>query len=446
MGLFDELNVQENSFIPYLNTGTLVDIAVGGFVPGVNNTMILNGGIGMTNGVVGREQRFKSTTTISLMMGVLGRYINSDLLVNDTEFSIGTKERLLGMADMPVDTDRIRLTDPSNYDMAGLFTEIRRIVKHKIENKKDYLVETPFINPKTLKPIMMYIPTLVMIDSWSKLYLQTVDDLYDKASLGDSQLNMVYMKDGNAKTQFMQHLPTLAAKAGIYFILTAHVGDKFEMDAFSKSPKDLQHMNQRDTIKNVGSQFNYLTSLLLENRTVTVLQDSKKECQYPIVGCSPMELSSVKSVVNRCKNNISGTTMTHIVSQNNGIIRGLSNYELLLDNDSFGMTGNNIKKHVGIYSEPTLMRTTVRQQLRDSYELCRALEILAQLCYIQNYWSNTGTEEVSFRVLPEKFTEMVLAKKDVIAEILNSRGYWTYDKKDPRKYMSLYDILVLLNK
>ena len=446
MSLFAALNTPNSTFIPLLNTGTLIDMGTGAYIPGMDGSMILNGGIGMTNGIIGREQRFKSTSASSLIMGVLGRYKDSELLFHDTEFSIGNKERLLAMADMPVNPESIRLTDPTNYDMASLFTAIRELVKYKIEHRKDYLVETPFLDPKTLKPIKMYIPTIVSIDSWSKLYLQIVDSLYDQNALGDSGLNMVYMKDGNAKTQFMQHLPVLAAKAGIYFVLTAHIGDKFEMDAFSKSPKDLQHMNQKDTMKGVGSQFGYLTSLLLENRVISLLHDSKKECKYPVEESTNMELNEIKSVIARCKNNMSGAVIAQVLSQRYGILRDLTNYEFLLTNDAFGLTGNNVRKGVGILPDVSIMRTTIRKQFQESYELRRAIEILAQLCYVQNYWSVTSNQ-VDFKVTPAAFTELVLSKpKDKVAEILNSRGYWTYDKTDSRKYMSLYDILAILKK
>ena len=39
-----------------------------------------------------------------------------------------------------------------------------------------------------------------------------------------------------------------------------------------------------------------------------------------------------------------------------------------------------------------------------------------------------------------------LLKKKILNDILESRGYWTTYKKDKRQYMSLLDILKLVEK
>jgi len=446
MSILDSLGLIDNVFVPYLNTGTHLDLATGVYVPGINGEMLLNGGLGLTMGIVGRPQMYKSTKALSITSKILDRYKEVEAIVLDTEFAIPSPTRfddLTGNGHKV--SDRVKLIDISNYDMSSFNRLIRDLVKHKIENKKDYIVDTPFLDPKTLKPLKIFIPTIVVIDSISKLGLAKESELYDKHDLGDSQLNMVYMQDGNAKTQFIRQIPTLAAKAGIYFVITAHIGDKFNLDPYAPTPKDLQYMKGSDSIKGTGSQFTFLTSILLESRAVKVLQDSNKECQYPTSFSTATELNQVTSVVCRCKNNVSGTQIDSVISQYQGILSGLSNYHFLRKHNNFGLDGSNLSQTCKLYPNVKLERKTVRDEITKSYELERALEILGQLCYIKNYWSSYSMRDaVDFNIRPSVFVDKVLKGGAAMADILNSRSHWTIDKKDPRKYMSIYDILKII--
>lgn len=445
MKLSSLMGMSGDVFTPYLNTGTSFDLATGMFEPGMDST-ILNGGLSRITGIVGRPQKYKSAEAISLAVRALVRYKDSELFVHDSEFSIPNKQRIINLSDMPVDEDRIELWDNSLHDTSTLLQLIRNTAKTKVENKKDFTVESPFLQRKTGKPIPMFIPTIFIIDSISKLGLNKEDDLYDKHLLGDSKLNMVYMQDGNAKTQFMRQLPMLAAKAGIYIIITAHLGNKFELDPFSKSPKDLQYMKGADSVKNAGSQFLFLCSTLLEARNASNLVDSNKKCMYPESFSNDAELNVVDTITCRCKNNASGSVVSPIVSQYQGILSGVSDFHYLKKNNMYGLSGNVRTQTCDLYPNESLTRQNVRKKIRENYELSRAIEILGQLCYIQNNWSAFGLEESGLFVKPKEFVDKILANKDVTSEILNSRGYWTYDKDDPRKYMSLMDITNLINK
>ena len=95
--------------------------------------------------------------------------------------------------------------------------------------------------------------------------------------------------------------------------------------------------------------------------------------------------------------------------------------------------------------EVRLHRKEIINVLETNAEVCRGLEILSQLKWILNYWNvdkmNTNIPETA-----EKFIEMIVANDTIaISDILNSRGYWTYDKDNDRPYMSIMDILDILN-
>ena len=444
MSIFKSMNFTSSGFVPFLNTGTLLDISSGAFLPGMNNTMILNGGLSSTNGFQGRPQTYKTSIALAMAINACINYKDCEMWVHDSEYAISSKERISGMSRRPIDHDRIRLTNPSHessngklLDLPEVHQEIIRLANHKLKHKKDLMVEIPFLNPKTGKPYQMIIPT--------KAYANSVLSSYDKKELGDSSNNTIHMKDGNLKSQFIPHIVSLAAQASIYFVLTAHIGDKTDMNPMMKSPKILQHMKSTDKPVNVGTQFTFLMSNLVDIRKATLIQNSAKtKSRYPIEGGSPVELSKITSVISRCKNNVSGTAVEHITSQSQSLLIGVTNFDYLSQNNPSGLQGSNTKIHPW-FPEDKLANHTVRGKLRDSYELSRAIEILAQLCFIRNNWNTFNIQGVDLGINPDKFVDDVLAgNKTMISDICNSRGYWTYDKDDPRKYMSVYDIIYML--
>lgn len=442
MSLFEKLDIRDSALQPYLNTGTLFDIQTGTFVPGTHGGMILNGGIGHSNAVMGRPQMFKSTLLFSYVMRVLSNYIDTRCIIDDTE-QAQKKERLVLLSPHNNQIDlmnRIRLQTPADVTAEEFFEHVKAIAKEKLGHLKDYLVESPFLDARTGKPLMMLLPTIFVYDSWSGLMSGSVQSIYDTKQVGSSDTNMVYMRDGNVKKMILSQIPTLAARAGLFFCFTAHVGDKFDINPFAPTMKSLQYMKMSDKPKGVGSDFNFLISNTVDMRSVQVMLDGEKECQYPIPGGSDVELSEVTSVLCRCKNNMSGSTLMTVISQLKGVLSDLSNYHYIKKNDYYGLPGSKIT-HKPVMTDTALTRTTVREKLLDP-KVARAVEIIAQLCYIQNNWMPSDVIDISIN--PATLAEKLLGSDSpTITDILESRSYWTYDKTNPQPYMSLYDILAI---
>jgi hypothetical protein len=208
-------------------------------------------------------------------------------------------------------------------------------------------------------------------------------------------------------------------------------------------------MKHNDTTRGTGKQFRALLNILLETRGVKLLQDSKKESQYPLGNSSNVELSEINSVICRNKNNESGTTIPLISSQTDGIQSSLGYYHYLINNPikGFGMEHGPRSSKLLLKPNVTVRRKEVRKLLKDDYESIRAIEILGQMCYIKNWWNITYSEELSKlqTIKIEDICEKLISNKSIaISDILNSRGYWTYDKEDKREYMSIVDILTLI--
>lgn len=446
MSILKKFEIKESSFIPYFNTGTPLDIANGKYVPGQDGHMVLNGGLPQTMALAGRQERFKSTETMSLIMNILGRYKDAEAIVYDTESSL-QKDRLLSMGDRPIENgnERLQLISQTDYFTEDFVALIKKVADEKRKNAKDYTVETPLFDPVTHQPVRMMIPTFVVIDSWSKMRSKAVAETLDKVSSSDSGTNMVNMTEGNIKTKVMGQLPYIAGSAGIYFVFTAHIGENYVLDPYAPKPKSLQHMKASDKFKNVGSDFSFLISTLLEARDARVIQTDKKECFYPDTFTSDTEYSRVGNVVCRCKNNGSGPQFSLVISQGRGVDTPLTNYDYLRTNKFYGLDGNHINHKPMIYPDVTLSRTTISKKVVDDKRLRRALEILSQLCQIQNSWSLRDMP-VPFDIKPETLADKLSNMSSYsVTDILDSRGHWTYDKKDPEPYLSLFDILAIVN-
>lgn len=427
-----------------LNTGTHFDLATGLFLPGKigkNCHMILNGGLSMINAVTGREQTFKSSVALGYFTRAIQNYCKAKGLVYDAELSLAGKQRLLqlgrGIPEQSV-ADRIELIDKTDCDLGGLFEIVQSISKDKEAHRKDYIEETPFIDQHG-KFMKAWRPTVIAIDSFSAGAFVKENDMYEKNTVGDTKTNTVYMADGNGKTQFMRQLPMLAAK-GIYFIMTAHVGNKINMEMFSTPAKDLPNMRGADHIKNVGSQFTFLSTNLLETRKVKLLQDSKKKCEFPGDSGSDVELQEITSIICRCKNNVSGSQVTHVSSQYDGLQEYLEYFGIIKASKSAVLQGTQ-KLKLGI-TDHEFTRHNIRKLIKDDYEFRRALEILGQFVYVRNNWNLPTVRAIGY----VDFCKKLLASTKISSnDILNSTGIWSFNSdKVERPYLSILDIIDII--
>lgn len=149
-------------------------------------------------------------------------------------------------------------------------------------------------------------------------------------SVEDSKQNMTAMYDGKVKRSLMRMFSHWSYKYGMYFLMTAHVDDQYDLDPRKPSQKQLQWMKQSDRLKSVGSQFEFLTNILLQCVSPTpILDSSKKEAEYPNGSGTNVDINEVNLRLLRCKTNAAGTTIPLVMSQTLGILGDLSNYHYM---------------------------------------------------------------------------------------------------------------------
>ena len=440
-------STNETAFVPYINTGTLFDIATGKFKCGVNNTQILDGGISSCMGISGRAQTYKSGIAGSLVANAMLVHPEAYAFIFDSENTISGPERYSDFTplDKPVH-DRIAFYNSTTTNLTDFYDKIKQIADEKLANKKDYIVESPFKGVDG-KPIKTWIPTFVLIDSFSRARSNKGDDQFDKNNVDDSAMNTFYLYDGGVKSRIMNDLPTRAAKAGIYVILTAHVGDKMDLDPYSPTPKQLQFMKNNDRMKNVGSNFEFLTTALLQTNKATVLQDSNKHCLYPKASSTDGEVNEVDTTLVRCKNNSAGIQIPYVLSQNQGILKDVTNFQLLRNCKNYGMTvkGNNQSFSPLLLPDVNLTRNNLRDTFDSNYRAARAIELTTQLCFIQQFWSTYRMPEYVHTPV-EKFAELLTHNEKMsVDRVLESTSVWSTSKQE-RERLSIMDILEFLTK
>ena len=446
--LIDSLR-KDIPFLPYVNTGTLFDLYTGKFQQAVNGLWVLNGGLSQCFGVMGRGQTYKSGLAGSFFSRALAIHPQSVGYVYESEGTISGAERYDDFVpESSAVSDRILFKNSTICNLTDFYEDFNKLVEEKEKNKKDMIVESPFLNPRTGKPHKIWIPTFVMVDSFSRARSNRGDTQFENNSIDDSAMNTFWLQEGNVKTRIMNDLPSRASKVGIYVIMTAHVGDKQDLDPYNKSPKQLQYMKNADKMKNVGSNFEFLTTTLLQTLKASVMQNKDKTCLYPHKFSTDVEVNQVDTMMVRCKNNASGITLPFIVSQYQGILDTVTNFQFLRDNNDFGMTvkGNKQGFTPVLLGEDgkVLSKSNIRAATESDYKLTRALELIAELCFIQNLWSTWRMPEY-VSMPPEELASLLKnSSKCGIDRVLESTGVWS-SSKQTRERLTILDILQFLD-
>lgn len=431
------------------NTDTIFDLMSGGFERGYDGKWYLNGGLGpAVAGIQGRQQTFKSTFAGSLLMRMSAIY-NTQALVFDSELAfvndLDRVVRLAGDHASKITTDYvIPLDAKTKYDLESIRKMIYELGEKKKAAGKDALITTPFIDLGTGKRIQILQPSSIFIDSYTECFSTAENELVTGKGLDDSRANTLAMLDANKKTSTLRNLSRYAADYGMQIVASAHYGKKMNMDAYAPQPKYLPWANQDDAPKQVGSKWGFLTSPLALINGCSKLLDDAKQAKYQLnKDTHSTDLFELAVLVQRCKKNASGSCHPFVVSQDDGLLNETSDYNYLRGMKAFGFLGNNITHQNVFLPDVSMTRNSFRGICQKDHRLSRALQLTAQLCYIQNNWSAAGWE-FPLKVDPKELVDVLYSDKNKMSadRILNTRGYWLPDEvPSEQEYMSIIDVL-----
>jgi hypothetical protein len=459
-GLSFGVAVKPKPFLrPMYNIGCLFDIQTGSYVLGKNGEAILNGGLALLTGVCGLPNTYKSTIAHYMLLTVMDRIVQANGQVYDTEMSVSenrfqqfarrydnlVKENLF----YDVDTNpegRLLLTDAATVKGDIWFEETKKYADMKMDkvNIKKVTGVTPFMSKRSGVLFEAMYPSISEIDSLSRMPITSVDAILDKNAVGESGNNVEAFRSSHAKNQLLIQTPVLTAGAAMPMIMTAHVSDKLVLDAYAPDVKKLAFLKGNLKLKYVPDQFNFLmNNLWFCFSAVKLVNQNTKAAEYPRNSDDTDKQSSDLMCITlmnlRGKYGASGLPYEYIVSQSEGILVGLTEFNYLKQYDRFGLGGNLMNYHLELYPDVNLSRTTIRSKLDQDPLLCRAMEITSELCQIKNLWHD----------LPKGLFKTPLEIRTKLTELgydwnilLSTRGYWVFEGSNhPKEFLSTMDLM-----
>lgn len=451
---------------PNLNVGCLIDVPTGRYYIGKRGESILNGGVSYFTGVGGKGNTYKSTLMHFLNLCILARYCCVNSNVYDTEMSL-TLERLYQLAaqypqlahrDLE-ELGRLVLTDGTAMIGNVWFRALTDYAKEKAKDPKKNSSTTPFINRKTGEFIVILTPTAVELDSLSMFTTDSIGNIYEKNNVGDSGANTDALRGAAAKSQMLMQIPTLTAANSIYLMTSAHVGKQHQLDPYAPPSKQLQFLKGQQAFKHVPEKFSFLTNNMYFIHSASVLiNKGTKAPEYPSNSDDNMEndtdlqLLLVQNI--RAKNGPTGMPFELIVSQREGLLVGLSEFNYIKNFDRYGLGGHERSYFLELCPDIAMSRTTIRGKIKEHAKLRRALEITSELCQMNNFGyqtentpetlpGETETREHDLMCSPKELYEDLKAKGYDWDVLLNTRGYWVFEENAANElpFLSTMDLL-----
>lgn len=466
MDLFTPSFTQSPYTKPMINIGGGFDIPTGSFVAGRHGEHVLNGGLASVTGVVGLGNQFKSTMMQFMIFRAMIRIMVMDMRstgnMYDTEINVHISRlkmlmasfiQEMGWSEDLIDSGKWTVTDKSMHLADEWYDLLKDWLQNKRKNQSTIMVQTPFLDRDGTSLMMIPVPTFGIVDSFSEFVGSNPQKMADDYKLGDAKANTLYMKQGQDKARFLMEVPALCAGAMHYMGLTAHMGQKIEMDPYNPTPKQLQHLANNLQIKGATGKFTYLTSNTWWCSGARVLQEegAKDGPLYPRDTDDKMKLDPdlneliVRNL--RGKSGLTGLGQTVLVSQREGILPSLTEFHYIRsvkesDSKKWGIGGNNINYYLDLLPEVKLGRTTVRGKIDGDPVLRRALNITSEMSQMEQLWS--GMDQ--YMMTPAELFTKVKEKGYEWNTLLNTRGWWTLSNDDPKHvqpFLSTMDLLLM---
>ncbi len=449
-------NVQPALYVkPLINIGALLDIPTGTYVLGKYGESLLNGGLGVLNGVVGIGNNFKSTIVHYMVLSAASKILSmgyTSISTYDTENNIH-ESRLKKLADrfFPdrdiLDEGIWVATDNTVYTGNKWYEKFKEFIQLKLDNKKEINVEYPFLDRDKKTLIKYPIPTFGEIDSLTEFTTEDVLKMQDENEIGQSGANTLHMRLALAKTRMFMEIPSRINQGAHYLVITAQLGKETQMQQGPMAPqptKKLTYLKNNDKIKGVGDKFHFaMVSVWHAYKSMPLLNQSTRGEEYPANRDDPKIDSTDLNVVTlrqlRSKSGQTGFTVEIIVSQSEGVLPTLTEFHYIKNRARFGLGGNNVTFHLDLYPDVNLTRPTIRNKIDTDPLLCRAINITAELCQLIE--SNMDFDR-KLLCSPKELYDDLKAKGYDWNIILQTRGWWTIDNdKHPTPYLSTMDLL-----
>ncbi len=441
---------------PMINVGACYDVPTGTFVRGVHGEWILNGGLGFLTGWTGIGNNFKTTnmnyqqgTAMARMgKGSAGQSYDTESNIHEHRLStIALAIRDFHGEDV-VTNGRWRALDKNTIvdgrPMMGerWYDTYRDFIGLKKKNAQKLLVVTPFLD-RDGSPLKIIQPTFSIIDSISYFQTSDVVKMSEENELGDSGANTIFMRQGIHKKRLLMEVPGMTSGAFDYMQMSCHLGDRFMQDPRAIPKKELQFLPTDIELKGVPKDFTYNLANFWICRNATPLRnDTTKAPEYPrdqdddLKGDTDLFTVTVQQL--RSKSGPTGIILTIVVSQIEGVLPDLTEFNHIKERGRFGFEGNNINYNIVLCPDIKLQRTTVRRKLNENPDLRRAVNILSEIRQMYDLWKNMDKKLIC---TPEELYNDIKNLGYDWNQLLATRGWWAPEGVSDVPFLSSMDLL-----
>nr|DAT15818.1 MAG TPA: AAA domain protein [Caudoviricetes sp.] len=442
------------SIRPKYNVGGMFDLPAGDAVVGKWGNTFINGGLSLSTGIVGPNNSYKSTLSKYFMLALFNNCPFSNGITLDTEIS-GTggmrynqlTRHMPNLQDIDF-TDTERWMVSSNAEVYGdvFWDKIKEYGSAKAKAAKDIQVETPFID-KVGKYLKALPPTYVEIDSLSQLSIGSVVEKFDDFEAGDAKRNTEDMANGRAKSKIVRDIPVVTATSGMTVTLTAHVGEKIEMDQYNPSMKKFSNMKGNRTVKHIPESFAFNMNNCYEIISAKpLINSSTKAPEFPKPGDELRgDTDLYELVYQNLRGKVGGSSivLSLLCSQSEGVLDALSCfYHLKLWKFGFTEDSNDRSYALALYPECKLSRATVRGKIDSDPVLRRAIRLTCDLFFIRQF------KKFTRNVTEDKWCNANDLYKDIKnigyewSELLDTINEWQFKEAEQTKpTLTIYDLL-----
>jgi hypothetical protein len=437
-------NLQAAAYInPSIPVGAGFDILNGTLYKGMYRQNILSGGFSYIMGVAAKGNVGKSTLLEWFMYTAMGRvtpwefenpsvgiFYDTEINKNEprmTKLQLACK--ILAGRDL-FSAGRFSLTNKVQYSGNKYFEFIKEWLEAKRKDRKNRY-PTPFLDRGGKTFFEMFVPTFTAVDSLSEFDTDDIDATRDKTELGSGAQNIVNMRAGLVKTNFLTELPRVTIQANNYMGLVAQIGKNTDIGSSPHAPprQQLKGLASSEALKGATAKFTFATHDCWWIESSAPWWDDDMKPEYPIDAKTArskdpdLQLTKLRQL--RSKGGPSLVQHEILVSQVNGVLPELTEFHYLRSRKRWGMAvsgGGGSIMALHIYPSVTVTRNTARATIDADPLFCRALNFTMEMKQMEEHWP--WVTEEGWHVDPEELYKGLVTRGYDWNVLLKTRGYW----------------------
>lgn len=387
----------------FLSVSGPFDIQTGTFLKGERGEYVLNGGLQPMVVMAGEPNVGKTTLIQFMALQVMARY-NSVEMLYDSE-GTGNEQRVemlstyvdgIDGAEIIAEETRMVFRSDNKVDgpewYKGLNDWAKDVTKSGHESR---MVETTMLDGsgEVIKTLPKHTG---IVDSIT--YLKTEDNVDKLMELDpdDGKKMTMAMASGRAQSDIVNQMLVTSSRFGMNFLIGAHVGTTIKVDRYAPDPRQLKGLKNGMKLRGGGKAIADLPHSIWYVQSNVQYNNSTKDKtpRYPrketLQHKEDPDLRQQEVLNLRGKSGLTNLVFPVVLSQSQGIMVGLTNYDCIRDYKDWGVNVLKTNKlfELDLLPGKTWMRTTIREKIEGNSRdiaLFNAMQYTYDICYMQHH-------------------------------------------------------------